>query len=111
MNSLGVVDPIRLPAPVGQWIDAVPRAAWLFIRAAVVAVFANIRNALGLGLTINVEDIVTVGAHTGLLMALPGIALIRNPKSADAGAYCLWWAGPDRPRHDHVQARQRRLWQ
>ena len=80
MNSLGVVDPIGLPAPVGRWIGAVPRAAWLFIVAAVVAVFANIRNALGLGLTINVEDIVTVGAHTGLLIALPGIALIRNPK-------------------------------
>lgn len=79
MNSLGVVDPIRLPAPVGRWIGAVPRVAWLFIGAAVIAVFANIRNALGLGLAINVEDIVTIGAYTGLLIALPGIALIRNP--------------------------------
>lgn len=79
MNSLGVVDPIGLPAPVRRWIGTVPRAAWLFIGAAVIAVFANIRNALGLGLAIDVEEIVIVGAYTGLLIALPGIALIRNP--------------------------------
>lgn len=80
MNSLGVVDPMRLPAPVGRWIGAVPRAAWLFVGAAVVAVFADIRNALGLGLVNHVALIVVVGANTGLLIALPGIALIRNPR-------------------------------
>ncbi len=80
MNSLGVVDPMRLPAPVGRWIGAVPRAAWLFFGAAVVAVFADVRSALGLGLAIDVRDIVIVGARTGLLIALPGIALIRNPR-------------------------------
>ncbi|MEO8469081.1 MAG: hypothetical protein ABI573_05390 [Chloroflexota bacterium] len=79
MNSLGVVNPMGLPAPVGRWISTVPRAAWMFFGAAVVVVFADFRNALGLGLTIDVRDIVIVGASTGLLIALPGIALVRNP--------------------------------
>ena len=80
MNSLGVVDPIGLPGPVSRWIGAVPRAAWLFFGAAVITVFASTRNAVGPDLASDIWQIVVVGAYTGLLIALAGIALIRNPK-------------------------------
>lgn len=80
MNGLGVVDPIGLPKPLARLLAAVPRATWVFIGAAVIAVFADVRNGLGADLARDAGQIIVAGTLTGLLIALPGIALIRNPR-------------------------------
>ncbi len=80
MNSLGVVNPMGVPAPVARVLRLVPRAAWIFFAAAVGYVLAEIATTPSRDVTSAVWMAVVVGADTGLVIALPGIALVRMPE-------------------------------
>lgn len=79
MNSLGVVNPMGVPAPVARALRMVPRAAWIFFGAAVLYVLAEVATTPSRDVPSAVWQAVVAGATTGLLIALPGIALVRMP--------------------------------
>lgn len=78
MNNLGVVDPLGLPAPVDRFLRGVPRAAWLYFALALVVTVAAPWGSFASGLAASVSLLFVAGLSHGLMVALPGIALLRQ---------------------------------
>ncbi len=78
MNNLGVVDPLGLPAPVDRFLRGVPRAAWLSFALAIIVALAAPVVGQAPDLSASVWLVFVVGLSQGLMVALPGIALLRR---------------------------------
>ena len=89
MNDMGVVDPLRLPAPVVRLTREAPRLARVFIAATLLTAVLDVVATPGLQFPADVIGVLAMLSRD-LVVALPAAALMHRPAVQFEAPWVFW---------------------